>query len=487
MRQLALTALFISLVATGLAPAAEAAAKSKIVSVCVFKNGLALVRQEVQVPGPGSYRLDTAPNPVHGTFWIKSNCQVESALKLIDVEVPRAESGMQEELSGREVVVHLKDLKTKLTGKMEARKPAGLLALKTAAGSTFINPAEVAFIEAKGADKAKEATVKQQRPVLVLTVGKTDRKPAITLSYLTHGIGWAPSYLVEIADGKTLTIEMAVALRNELADLNEAEVKLMAGSPAVQLASVLSPLSPKQNIEKLLAGLKSDTGSPGDGTALKFTSLGKRTLKEGESLSLRVGREKVGYERVVEWAVASDESGSITEETWDVLHFKNPFPFPMATAPALVMDGDDFRAQRPCSRALPGEGASLRHARSQGMRTRGQEREDQPKTPAGKDPRPDIVRIGRYEYRRATIEGEMTVTNDRKRATTVIVRRTLRGKVLETDGDAKVQTLDEGVRPINPSNEVVWTVTLPPGGEKKVRYRYLTLIPKDNERWGLHW
>jgi hypothetical protein len=36
--------------------------------VGVFKNGLALVQQEVQVPGAGTYQLDTAPEPVHGTF-----------------------------------------------------------------------------------------------------------------------------------------------------------------------------------------------------------------------------------------------------------------------------------------------------------------------------------------------------------------------------------------------------------------------------------
>ena len=72
----------VLVVALGLAPltgsAQEPVAKSKIVSVGVFKNGLALVQQEIQVPGAGTYRLDTAPNPVHGTFWIKSNCQVEA-------------------------------------------------------------------------------------------------------------------------------------------------------------------------------------------------------------------------------------------------------------------------------------------------------------------------------------------------------------------------------------------------------------------------
>src|SRR6186713_960764 len=101
----------IALIAIARFPAVaqETVAKSKIVSVGAFKNGLALVQQEIQVPGAGSYRLDTAPNPVHGTFWIKSNCQVESALKMVDVETPRPHSGLQDELAGKEVVIHLKD------------------------------------------------------------------------------------------------------------------------------------------------------------------------------------------------------------------------------------------------------------------------------------------------------------------------------------------------------------------------------------------
>ena len=74
MRHHFIAALFVSLtVPLVTASGQESTARSRIVSVSVFKNGLALVEQEVQVPGEGTYRLDTAPNPVHGTFWIKSN------------------------------------------------------------------------------------------------------------------------------------------------------------------------------------------------------------------------------------------------------------------------------------------------------------------------------------------------------------------------------------------------------------------------------
>lgn len=460
----------------------------------VFKNGLALVQQEIQVPGAGTYRLETAPNPVHGTFWIKSNGQVEAALKMVDFETPRPLGGLQDELAGKEVVIHLKDKakQAALAGTVEpaARNPSGFLVVKTAAGASYINPSEIAYIDVQGAGQAREGTVKQQRPELVLTVGKSAQKPVITLSYLTHGFSWAPSYLVEIGDGKNLTIEMAAAVRNEFATLQDTEIHLMTGFPAIELAHVDSPLAPRQTIEKFLAGLKAEATAGGDGSDSQFTSIGKRSLKEGETLSLSVARSKVTYERVVEWNVASDDNGSIAEETWDVLHFKNPFSFPMGAAAAMVMDKDQFKSQRSCSRALVGEGSSLRFTRAQDLRTRGQEREEEPKKPPAKDAqdaKSELVRIGVHEYRRATIHGEMTVTNGRPQASKIIVRRALKGKVLATEGEPKVQSHEEGLRAINPSHEVVWTVSLNAGQEKTVRYRYQALILQSRERWGCSW
>ena len=207
MRQVVITVLFVSLAALPMmASGQESVARSRISSVNVFKNGLALVEQEIQVPGAGIFRLDTAPNPVHGTFWIKSNCQVESALKELEFETPRASGGLQDDLTGKEVTIHLKDKGNPagLSGSVEqtARNTSGFLVLKTAMGSSYINSSEIAYIEVKGAAKGKESTVKEQRAVLVLTVAKTKMKPAITVSYLTPGLSWAPSYLVEIADGK---------------------------------------------------------------------------------------------------------------------------------------------------------------------------------------------------------------------------------------------------------------------------------------------
>src|SRR3954454_6557957 len=99
------------LAADATAAADEAAAKSRVVSVGLFKNGLAVVRCEVTLDGPGSVRLDNAPEPVHGTYWVESPVPVETVVKMREVEGPPttgADVNLQEELAGKKVTVHFK-------------------------------------------------------------------------------------------------------------------------------------------------------------------------------------------------------------------------------------------------------------------------------------------------------------------------------------------------------------------------------------------
>ena len=60
-----------------------------------------------------------------------------------------------------------------------------------------------------------------------------------------RGLAWAPSYRIDTTDPKSLALEQRAVIRNELADLTEAELRLISGYPSVQFAHVHSPLSPR--------------------------------------------------------------------------------------------------------------------------------------------------------------------------------------------------------------------------------------------------
>ena len=517
-------------------PAQEIVAKSKIVSVGLFKNGLGIVKREVQIPNDGIYRLDASPDPVHGTFWIESNGKVEAAVKLRDIEVPLdSEGGMrpQHDLAGKKVTLTFRNDKLgNISGTVvklakpvapeggrpgdEVHAARGLigpaesfLVLKTAKGRVYINPQDVMMIETEDGDDK----VTRRKPVLVLKVEKSEKKPSVFVSYLTHGLAWAPSYRVDISDPKSLSIEMASVIRNELTDFEDAEIKLISGFPSVEFAQVASPLSPSTNLdyffqelegrnprkENLLSnslvnanttfvtvgqkigaaggGGGGEAAKPaGEGVDLHFESMGKRSLMRDEALSLSIGKAKADYERVVAWTVGTSavawryaaDREHRSEEMWDVLVYKNPFKFPMTTAPAMVVENGRFNGQRTAHWANVGEETTLKITKSLSIRAGSREQED------GK-PNESVV-MDNKNYTKIFLKGELTMSNHRKEGVKMEVRHSIRGKISEIEGKPKVTTREESLEDINRIHDIIWTVTLKPGDEKKLTYKNSVLV-----------
>lgn len=508
------------------APAQDAVAKSKIVSVGLFKNGLVIVKREIQIPGAGTFRLDALPEPVHGSFWIESNARVDVSVKMRDIEVPvNVEGGMklQSDLAGKKITLHFRNDKIpSVTGTLvklaKLEMPEGLVPserpghhenfwiVKTAKSRVYVNPNDIALVQVDDADDK----VVQRKPVLLLTVEKGAKKPAVYVSYLTNGLAWAPSYHVDISDKKSLAIEMATVIRNELVDLDDAEVKLISGFPSVEMANVTSPLSARTTWTKFFSEIsgrhhghddahlrqqlhmansavtnfetflrpKLDLGATpaGEGVDLHYESIGKRTLLRDESISLSVGKAKADYERIVEWTVGTSpvakkhggERRDVKDEMWDVLLFKNPFKFPMTTAPAMVVEDGKFNGQRTSFWANVGEQASLRITRSLSIRALSRESADT-------KPNERVV-VDDRNYTKVYLKGELMMSNHRNQPVKLHVRHAIRGIIHEIDGDPKTITREDSLEDVNRLNEVLWTVHLNPGEERKMTYKYSVLI-----------
>ncbi len=507
----------------GYVPAQETIAKSKIVSVGLFKNGLAVVKREVLIAKDGTYRLDASPEPVHGSFWIESAGRVEAAVKMRDVEVPlHAEGGMrlQHDLAGKMVTLTFRNDKLgSVTGTLvklaKPELPEGtmpgervnpsqeqFLVLKTAKGRLYINPHDVMMIQTDDADDK----IMQRRPVLILTVEKSAKKPAVYVSYLTSGLAWAPSYRVDISNAKSLAIEMAAVVRNEMADLDGAEIKLISGFPSVEFANVTSPLSAHTTWTKFFQEITTGSRAPshdlfnqrlanvsyqqesfrpkldlgaipaGEGVDLHFESIGKRSLLRDEAISVHVGNAKADYERVIDWTVGTSSvarkytggGDQRKDEMWDVLLFKNPFQFPMTTAPAMVVENGRFNGQRTAYWTNVGEEAALKVTKSLSIRAVSREQED------GKAN--ERVVVDDKNYTKIYLKGELTMSNHRKQAVKMLVRHSIRGIISEIDGTPKTTTREESLESVNRITDAVWTVTLNPGEEKKLTYKNSVLV-----------
>jgi len=501
----------------------ETPVKGKIVAVDLFKNGLAVVQCEVTLPKPGAYVLDEAPQPVHGTFWVESTGAVETVARMRDVEVPASETApgnLQEDLAGRTVTLHLKGAnRPPVTGTMmkvkparleEAAAPARFLVIQSGKSRVYVDSSEVASVEA--ADAGDKVTRRQPR--LFLTLGdQAKAETKVTLRYLTHGLSWAPSYRIDITDPKSLALEQHAVIRNELVDLEGAEVRLISGYPSVQFAHVRSLLAPRTSLASFFAELGNSnrwreidgtgnsavtqqaaynyrqTAAPpalgatptGEGVDLHYQPIGKRTLAEGDTLALAVARGKADYERIVEWLVADgrDEYGRYDrrnpnegDDPWDALRFKNPLAFPMTTGPATVTANGQFNGQRMSYWVNAGEETILRIEKALSVRTRAVENEQLNKDGSGRN----LVWVGGRQYRKITVEGEVAASNHRKETISMVIRRRFSGELIQAEGAPKTSLLTEGVYSINRRNEMVWSLPLKGGEEIKLKYSYSVLV-----------
>ena len=149
----------------------------------------------------------------------------------------------------------------------------------------------------------------------------------------------------------------------------------------------------------------------------------------------------------------------------------NPFDFPMTTAPATIVHGARFQGQRTTTWVNPGEETTVRITKALAVRTDAVEYE----LDGAREP----VVLGGREYRKVGVEGVVQLCNHRKEEATLVLRREFSGELRGTVG-AEVppvaKLLERGVYSVNRRQELVWTLALAPGEERRLAYTYDVLV-----------
>ena len=114
----------------------------------------------------------------------------------------------------------------------------------------------------------------------------------------------------------------------------------------------------------------------------------------------------------------------------------------MTTGPATVTAAGRFNGQRHQLLGQRRRGNSADVNKALSVRTRAIEHEQQKKD--GGDNR-DLVWIGSRQFRRSTVEGELSVGNHRNEAINLVIRRRFSGELLSADGEPKSTLREEGV------------------------------------------
>lgn len=550
MRRIA-TAVFAAAISPAGMCLADSTVESRVDSVGLFKNGVAVITRTIEVPGPGVYVLETVPLAVHGSFWLESDAIITTTTRSRNVEVPldtASGSNLREELMGREVTARLREpgdavysgrvvmLEPRASDEPFSRRyeaspwgswhpsaagrgqPVRTGALMLDDGQTrhYITLDVIAAVTVHD----PQQTMVRRQPVLELTVDAPAPAVAgpftVTLTYLAKGITWAPAYLAQMNSGGELVLRQQATIRNELEDIVDAEIYLISGFPNIQFSHVDSLAGPTATIAGFFsqlnqriggarhatrrdvmsqavvmsnfaapdADLELDALTEGESSDIHYQFAGRRSLPAGAAVAFTIAEGETSYERIVEWIIEDDRdqhgrpmtaghhqyNQQTAEEAgaWDAVRFRNPFAFPMTTAPMMVVDEGRFAGQRTSYWTNPNDRCSIPVTKALSVRT-GHTESEQPET------RRSATRFGR-PGNLVAVGGTIELHNHRGKPVDMIVRRQFSGELVEAEESPAVRLRTEGIRSLNPRHELQWMLTLEPGEQRTIAYTYDVFI-----------
>lgn len=355
----------------------------------------------------------------------------------------------------------------------------------------------------------------EERKALRFKIKGGGSRANLTMGYLEQGLGWTPSYLVSLKSEDNAQITMQAVLVNDAEDLVDTGVFFVVGVPNFVYSGTPSPMALQQSLLDFMQAAARRDGGPR--TLYSNTLLGQKaiseisseftgfnttieelsgapeedlflysrsgiTLARGERGTYNVFSDSVNYEHLYEWEVqdqprvdgfgnviqpnaypGASDSASIST-IWHSIRLKNSSKFPWTSAPALVISGTNPVSQDTLPYTPKGASSNLRITIATDLRSSQEERETARQ--------PNIERRRSYNYDLVTVEGTLKVKNFKTKEVRLSIVKTLRGDVEFLSDEGKAVKLGEAIQTDNPMSRLTWEVTLKPGAEKIITYRY---------------
>ena len=257
----------------------------KTVAAAAFKNGLAFVIRQGEVPfSSGTARIAPIPNATLGTLWLSPGTPESKIDEVVAChysipgertipsigEVLRANAGktvtisyQNKEFTGE--VIGLRDatpdpspLSFAPVPSSDSRPREDYLLLRVdkrlmafpLGGLSMANLPEDAVL--------REPMERQSQALRVKLKGGAD-KEKLTMGYLEHGLGWTPSSLITLIDDTHAKINMQSVVTNDAEDIQNAELFFVVGVPNFTYADTLSPMSLQQSLMDFMKDAERDS------------------------------------------------------------------------------------------------------------------------------------------------------------------------------------------------------------------------------------
>lgn len=365
-----------------------------------------------------------------------------------------------------------------------------------------------------------QAMQEEDRRALRFKIKGAGSHANMTMGYLEHGLGWTPSYLVSLQDDKTAQITMQAVVTDDAEDLRNTDVFFVVGVPNFAFSATPSPMALQQSLLEFMqaAGRRDALGGAGlaggvfsnaitgqmtadEYDAGRAANLGTTveelsgapeedlflytrsgvTLARGERATYNVFSGPVNFEHIYEWEVFDqprvDGFGNVqnysgqpprdsnaVNNIWHSIRLTNSTKFPWTSAPAMVVSGAKPLAQDTLPYTPKQANSNLKLTIATDIRSSHEEREVARVQ--------NVQRRHGYDYDQVTVEGTLKVKNYKTKAVSLSIGKTIRGAVESQTDEGKAVKLGEAIQTDNPVSRMTWELTLKPGEERTVTYRY---------------
>ncbi len=522
----------LAMIASGVVFGEEEAptAQVQVRKVALFKNGYNWVELTATLPDGELVQLVGMPNVLLGTVWWDSGtgvvslegstreCAVpETSYSCAELLAVNADKWVKLTLNGGRVA------EGKLLSRQQEQTPEGsfltapeggelvprVVMLRTHTGDIAVRMEDVAGVEAATGETLQVPTRKENVPVVSARLTKPSPGATFTFGYVSNSMSWLPEYSLELGQDGLATLTARANIINEMADMNDVQLQLVSGFPALGDALIDSPLNRDIKLGELLRKLgvtawetrktkalagnavayqaraadafeeEDMDGAPEEGRGgdtkqvedLFYYTLPHFTCARGQSLIREIFTEQVPYSHIYTCTVPDQNAlerlsnrGEPVADIWHCVKLKNTGKQTWSTGIVTCTQESNLVARSTLYFAAPGGETLLRLNKTLQAdvlcREELSNREERPEK--GKD-RDETVTVSTYT-------GVLTLKNNMDREMPMRLTKQVEGYAKTADGDANI-TVSPSYSG-NPRSKIIWEFTLRPGETLERTYSY---------------
>ena len=505
-------------------------------TVSIFKNGNAFfIKNGTVQPKDNKHSIDLTeiPRAAYGTFWMSNDYlkhltsyhkEIETPRTFKSQNLPKSNADFLKDNTGKNATLYLAGSQS-YTGKIVGVTNA-LVVLEVEGQWMSLPHTIVEYVILKSKPTgievvSKKDTLRKKKSIVELEF-TNNQKQNIDLVYFRGGLGWIPSYKIELTSDKKAKISMQAAVSNDAEDLKNVDINFVVGYPNIKYGSspiifysggfqnIINQLNSNSNNfvqfnDRALrggayeyddfSGISSSSVSVNGGSSqvpnlksdaeedLYFYNLKNVTLPKGGRAYYAVFEEEVEYEHVYDVSLTANHNNYYNyqqvsfddpyrNKVWHTINLKNNTKHAWTSGAAMVLKNDG-KTLRPISQDdLPytsiGHENGLKLTLAPDVSVRDKEEE------ANRVMRQK--QSDSYFYDIVTVKGEVKLHNFKNKKIELKVNKTIVG-ILKTS-QPEWQTLKRVniANPYNKTNNVCWEVTLKPGEKLTIEYEYQVYV-----------